>query len=391
MREFISSENQKIKQDVSWRELNALEQSNARAIVSEGRSYLNFSSNDYLGYSTDPRVIAAAQGALAKYGAGGRSSRLVSGTLELHQELEQKLAKFKGTESALLFPTGFMANLSVISALLGPGDAVILDRLCHASLIDGAVLSRARIFVYDHASPESLEKVLRRTKTYAKRLVITESVFSMDGDFAPLPELSRLCQDHGVWLMVDDAHAVGVFGKNGSGMAEHFGLNGKIEIAVGTCSKSLGSQGGFVCGSKDFIDFLVNRARPLIYTTALAPASVAASLKSLELIQSEPKRRERLLRMSGNLNQFLRQNFNQPASNSQIVPYLVGSNENSVQISRQLKELGIFAPAIRPPTVPKNESRLRFSLTSAHQAEDIDSLQRVLLKVASDKEAPAVR
>lgn len=392
MRDYIADQNKKTRERFAWRELRSLEHADAREIAANGQRYLNFSSNDYLGYSTDPRVVAAAQDALSLCGAGGRSSRLISGTLDIHRELERKLAAFKGTESALVFPTGFMANLSVMTALLGPGDAVILDRLNHASIIDGAAMSRARIFVYDHASPESLERALKRTRNYAKRLVATDSLFSMDGDFAPLPEIVRLCRKYGVWLMADDAHALGVFGNSGSGLPEHFGLQGDIEIVVGTCSKALGSQGGFVCGSKDLIDLLVNRARPLIYTTALAPASAAAALKSLELIQAEPERRAALLRSAARLNAFMREHFGSvddarlsksSRSESQIVPLLAGSNANALELSRRLDAAGIYAPAIRPPTVPKNESRLRFSLTSAHTEADLERLEAALLAVSS--------
>ncbi len=390
IRKFIADQNQKTRDDSAWRELRSLEKADAREILADGKRYLNFSSNDYLGYSTDPRVIEAAQKAVAQYGAGGRSSRLISGTLDLHRELETKLAAFKGTEAALLFPTGFMANLSVMAALMGPGDAIILDRLNHASLIDGAGMSRARIFVYDHASPESLEKVLKRTRNYGKRLVATDSLFSMDGDFAPLPEIAELCRNHGVWLMADDAHAVGVFGQTGSGAPEHFNLQGKVEIVVGTCSKALGSQGGFVCGPKDLIDLLINRARPLIYTTALAPAAVGAAIKSLELIQKEPERRAALLKSSARLNAFVRKNFGetsgqtsgQTRSASQIVPLLAGSNERALDWSRRIQSRGIYAPAIRPPTVPKNESRLRFSLTNAHTAADLAQLEQTLMEIS---------
>lgn len=343
--------------------------------------------------------------AIEKYGTGGRASRLISGSLDLHCQLEEKLAKFKGGESCLLFPTGFMANLGVLSALLAAGDAVIMDRFNHASLIDAAKLSRARLFVYEHCSLDSLEKVLHRTKNYRKRLVVTDSLFSMDGDFAPLSEIVELCKKHQVWLMIDDAHATGIFGEHGIGMAEHFKVLGEIQIVTGTLSKALGSQGGFVCGSRQMIDYLVNRARAFIYTTALSPASCGAALAALTLIQEEPEKRKRLLSLARDFREQLSKKFpaagdflgSSPApqswvsendsqrtltsgagmrgeGGSQIVPFLTGSIETTLKFSEKLREAGIFAPAIRPPTVPKNQCRLRFSLTCEHSHQDLERL-----------------
>lgn len=383
MRKFVAEETKKIKQKSLWRSPAILENARSNHVVLDGKKFLNFSSNDYLGYAQHPEVIRSAQKALEHYGAGGRSSRLISGTLDLHRELEEKLAAFKGAESALVFPTGFMANLGVLASLLNEGDAVIMDRLNHASLIDAAKLSRSRLFVFDHASAESLEKVLKRTKSYRKRLVVTDSLFSMDGDFAPLKEIVALCGKHKVWLMIDDAHATGIFGGRGIGMAEHFGELGKIEIVMGTLSKALGSQGGFVCGSKEMIDFLKNRARTFIYTTALSPSSCAAALTALELIEKEPGKRKKLLSASQKLREAIQKKFPLNSkyigdSGSQIVPFWVGPVEPAMAMSEHLKAAGIFAPAIRPPTVPQNECRIRFSLTSDHSESDIERLIQAL-------------
>lgn len=383
MQQFIKEEIEKIKSQSNWRFLSESTNCRSNEIILDGKKYLNFSTNDYLGYSHHPQLIQASQDALNKYGTGGRSSRLIAGTLDLHKELEQNLAKFKGTESALVFPTGFMANLGVISALLGSGAAIIMDRLNHASLIDAAKLAGCRIFVYEHCNIGSLEKVLHRTKPYKKRLVVTDSIFSMDGDFAPLREVVDLCQQDKVWLMIDDAHATGIFGENGVGMAEHFGLLGKIEIVMGTLSKALGSQGGFVCGSNDLIDYLVNRSRTFIYTTALSPASCASALKALSLIKEEPEKRTQLLFLSQQLRQKIKTSFPSQQeylnnSNSHIIPFQVGSSCNVIALSNHLKKSRIFAPAIRPPTVPKNECRLRISLTSDHTEKDIQKLVEAL-------------
>ena len=379
MREFIIEESKKIREQFLWRSLSVLENSGTTEIVLDGKRCVNFSSNDYLGYSQHPYVIEKAREVLSRFGCGGRSSRLISGTLGLHRELEEKIAKFKNTESALLFPTGFMANLGVISALLGAGDAVIMDRLNHASLVDAAKLSRCRLFVYEHGSSASLEKTLVRTGSYGKRLVVTDSLFSMDGDIAPLNEMLQICGKHKVWLMVDDAHATGVFGEQGIGIAEHQGLLGQIDIVMGTLSKALGSQGGFVCGSKELIEFLVNRARPFIFTTALSPVSCAAAMAALELVGKEPERRRKLLQLSGKLRKGLREKFPLESkligeTATPIVPFWTGSAENTLRLSRSLRESGIFVPAIRPPTIPRNECRLRFSLTSEHTEEQIENL-----------------
>ena len=367
------------------------EQSLWRSLPEIPENCVNFSTNDYLGLSRHPRVTAAAARALEKYGAGGRSSRLISGTSDLHLELESKLAAFKRTEACLVFPTGYMANLGVLASLLGEGDAVIADRLNHASLIDAAKLSRARLFVYEHRSAASLEKVLGRTQSYKKRLVVTDSLFSMDGDLAPLPELAALARSHEAWLMIDDAHATGVLGKDGIGGLEHYGMLGGAEIVMGTLSKALGSQGGFVCGSKDLIHFLVNRARSFIYTTALAPASCAAALAALEIIGQEPERRQTLMENASYLCGELKRNFSGEARllngfATPIIPFLTDEPERTLRISKELLERGIFVPAIRPPTVPKGECRLRFSLSSSHSKDDIrallDSLESVFSRAS---------
>jgi len=383
MQKFLADQNKKSRDLSLWRTLSLLENSSAREVVMNGNKYLNFSSNDYLGYSTHPEVIKASKNAIDRYGAGGKSSRLISGTLDLHQELEESLAVFKGTEAALVFPTGFMANLAVVSSLLGQGDALIMDRLNHASLIDAGRLARCRIFVYDHCSEESLEKILRRTRSYAKRLVVTDSLFSMDGDFAPLDKIAAQCKKNKVWLMIDDAHATGIFGERGIGMGEYYNLLGKIDIVMGTLSKALGSQGGFVCGTRELIDHLKNKARPFIYTTALSPHACAAANTALGLIGRDPVSRKNLLDLSGSLRESFRKrfpsNFKHAFSpNSQIIPFWVGTAELALKLSNKLRESNIFVPAIRPPTVPKNSSRLRFSLSSRHSKKDLDQLLEVL-------------
>ena len=378
MDQFIHDENQKIRSASLWRSCQIFKNTTSNEILLNDEKYINFSSNDYLGYSHHPQVVEAGIAALNRYGSGGRSSRLISGTLDLHVELEEKLAKFKQFESCILFPTGFMANLGVISALLGEGDAILIDRYNHASMIDATKLAKCRVFVYEHCSVQSFEKVLERTQNYKKRLVVTDALFSMDGDFAPLNAMVRLCQENKVWLMIDDAHATGVFGNGGIGMSEYFNLLGQIEIVMGTLSKALASQGGFVCGKKELVEFLVNRARTFIFTTALSPVSCAAASKAIDLIHEEPERRKKLLDMAKMLRDELKQRFSryidEHSPDTQIIPFKTGSIEETQHFSEYLKSHKIIVPAIRPPTVPKDQCRLRFSLTADHTENDIQQL-----------------
>ena len=355
-----------------YRELKTLSSNPGRDIEFGGRKYINFSSNNYLDLASNPAVIDAAKKALDKYGAGGTSSRLVAGTLDIHDQLEKKLALFKHCESALVFPSGYQTNLGLLSALTKEGDCVIMDRLNHASLWDGAKLSGARIFVYPHKDMILLEKVLKRSKQYRRRIVVTDTLFSMDGDLAPLKEICALSKQYGAWTFVDEAHAAGVFGKNGSGLSEHLGVEKDVDIVMGTLSKALGSQGGFVCGKKLLIDHIVNFCRSFIYTTSLAPASCAAAIAAIDIVEREPERRKRLLENAKHLKKALSdKGFDTGDSESQIIPLIAGSVEQAAEISKKLLTEGIFAPAIRPPTVPENMCRIRFSLTAGHAEQDI--------------------
>jgi 8-amino-7-oxononanoate synthase len=353
MKKYLENELSKIK--------NAGLQRSLRVIAP---GILNFSTNNYLSLSEDPRVRSAAAEAAQKYGAGGTSSRLIAGTTDLHAELETALASFKRTEAALVYPSGFQTNIGVISALLGEGDCVIMDKLNHASLWDAAKLSKARVFVYEHRDMDSLDKVLARTKEYKKKLVVTDSLFSMDGDLAQLDDIAALANQYGCWTMTDEAHSTGIFSENG-----------KIDIIMGTLSKALGSQGGFVCGSKDLIEFLVNKSRSFIYTTALAPACAGAALESIKIIREEPGRGKSLLERSAALRAKLKaKGFDTLDSESQIIPVMTGDVAATLALSDKLLSKGIFVPAIRPPTVPEGKCRLRVSLTYSHTEEDIDKL-----------------
>jgi 8-amino-7-oxononanoate synthase len=344
-------------------------------IVIDGREAVNFGSNDYLGLAADPRLAAAVAEAAQQEGWGSGASPLVTGYTETHRRLEQRLAEFEGTEAALVFPSGFAANSGCIAAVVGPGDAVFTDRKNHASLLDGCRLSRADIRVWPHADWRQLDQLLGKATGYRRRLIVTDSLFSMDGDLAPLEELADVAERHRAILMVDEAHATGVFGLLGRGVAEHIGVEDRVHIRVGTLSKALGSIGGFVAGSRQLIAWLVNRARPYVFSTAGPPAAAAAALAALDVVRDEPHRRKRLLDQAARLRVRLAgQGWDLGRSAGQIIPIRLGRSDRAVRLAGRLREQGLFVPAIRPPTVPDGEACLRISLTSEHTDALIDAL-----------------
>ena len=327
--------------------------------------------------AADPRLARAVAEAVADEGWGSGASPLVTGRSEAHRQLEQRLAAFEGTEAALLFSSGFAANMGAVAALVGPGDVVYCDRKNHASLFDGCRLSRADVRVYPHGDCRRLALLLAesQSKKYRRRLIATDSLFSMDGDLAPLGELADLAEAFDAMLLVDEAHATGVFGRLGRGVAEHLGVENRVHVRVGTLSKALGCVGGFVAGSRSLIDWLVNRARPYIFSTAAPAAASAAAVAALDVVQHELQRRETLLARAGSLREALaRQGWNTGRSASQIIPLIVGDPERAVNLSQQLREAGFFVPAIRPPTVPDGEACLRISLTAGHTDEMLAAL-----------------
>ena len=339
----------------------------------DGRWLVHLGSNNYLGLTTHPEVIAAAADAAAKWGTGSGSARLIGGTFAVHAELEEELARFKQAEAALLFSTGYMANLGIITALAGPGDLVVCDRLDHASLIDACRLSGAELRVYPHADAARLEEALaQRRGRYRRLLVATEGVFSMDGDIAPLPEILAVTRRHGGWLLLDDAHGTGVLGETGRGTLEHFGIAPEGILQMGTLSKALGSVGGYLAGPRAVVETLVNRARSFIYTTAPAPADAAAALAALRVVRREPEPRRRLWENTRRLTEGLREaGWPLTAEQSPIVPVRTGSVRRTMETARALLERGVYAPGIRPPTVPAGSARIRTSVTAAHTAEDL--------------------
>jgi 8-amino-7-oxononanoate synthase len=374
MIDFVFDELKILKDHALIREYRTIEGPQGRHIQIEGKSYLSFCSNNYLGLANHPKIKQAAVDAIHQYGWGTGASRLVSGNMTLHQELEKKIAEFKGTEAALLFPTGYMANLGTLCAFVTKGDIVIGDKLNHASIIDGCRQSGAVFRIYPHNTMNRLESLLQRSSMFRRRLIVTDSVFSMDGDTALLPEIVELAKKYDAIVMIDDAHATGVFGQQGKGMTEYYRLEGKVDIIMGSLSKAVGSVGGFIAGSRHLIEFLKNKARSFMYTTALPPAACAASLTGLILIQENASLMNKLWENINYVKSQLSKFTNKIAVKSPIIPMIVGSSEDALHLSMRLYENGIVIPAIRPPTVPLGTSRLRISLMATHSEDDIDKL-----------------
>ncbi|MCP4254404.1 MAG: 8-amino-7-oxononanoate synthase [Candidatus Scalindua sp.] len=379
---YISDELNKIKESGLYRELKVIENTQDTHLEIDGKTYLSFCSNNYLGLANHSSVVKAVKDSVEEYGWGAGASRLVSGNMTLHETLEKVISEFKTKEATIVFPTGYMANLGAISSLVSRGDLVVCDKLNHASIIDGCRLSGADFRVYAHCNMEKLENILKKSSKYNRKLIVTDSVFSMDGDLAPLSDLVTIATKYSAVLMVDEAHGTGVFGQNGRGVVEHFNLIKEVDVVMGTLSKAIGSLGGYVSGNIDLISYLRNKARSFMYTTALPPAVCAASIAGIRLIQEDPTMRESLWNNVHYIKDKLKMhNFNMISSESQIIPILIGDAQKAVEISKLLYEKGILIPAIRPPTVPANSSRLRMTVMSSHTQKDLDRLLRVLSEV----------
>ncbi|MTC24376.1 MULTISPECIES: 8-amino-7-oxononanoate synthase [unclassified Providencia] len=373
---FIDSQLQKRKDASAWRERRCIEKSSGRELHFQGKSYLNFSSNDYLGLSQHPEIIRAWQQGAQEYGVGSGGSGHITGFTHAHHQAEQKLADWLGYPRAILFISGFAANHALITALMTAEDRILADKLSHASLLEGAMHSQAQLRRFSHNSVDSLEKLISKPHT-AKTLVVTEGVFSMDGDSAPLDELQTLAHAHNAWLMVDDAHGLGIWGKQGRGSCDEYGI--KPDILVATFGKAVGVSGAAVLCDERSADFLIQAARHLIYSTSMPPAQAVAISAAVGEIQQADEQRAQLQR---NIHYFKRQ-LNLPDmhlvdSNTAIQPLIVGDNEKSLQLSQFLREKGIWVQAIRPPTVPPGSARLRMTLSAAHQQDDIDKLLEAL-------------
>ena len=338
----------------------------------DDREVVLLGSNNYLGLSTHPKVIAAAIEATRVFGTGASGSRLISGNSELYTALEANLAKIKGTEAALVFSSGYAANTSIIPVLAGEGDLILSDALNHASIIDGCRLSRATKKVYRHCDVAHLQALLSETASVQRRLIVTDGVFSMDGDIAPLPDICEVAAEYAAMVLVDDAHGFGVLGEDGSGTVAHFGLDGTDIIQMGTLSKAIGGLGGYVAGSHALIELLINRARGFIFTTGLPPATLAAAHAALDVIRSTPELRQRLLSHAARLKTALAGlGFDLLPSETQIVPVVLGSPQRALHVAEMLLAAGVFAPAIRPPAVPSGTSRLRVTVMATHTDAEI--------------------
>jgi 8-amino-7-oxononanoate synthase len=354
-----------------YRRLRLIEGPQGPRVLLSGREVLLLCSNDYLGLAADRRVREAAAGAALRWGAGAGASRLISGNMQPHRELETRLAAFKGYERALLFGSGYLANTGTIAALAGAGEVVFSDALNHASIIDGCRLARAETVVYRHNDVEHLESLLRAAAG-APALIVTDGVFSMDGDVAPLPELLGLARRFGARLMVDEAHATGALGPGGRGAVAAAGLSGEVDVVVGTLGKALGSYGAYVCASGETVDYLINRARPFIFSTAPPPPAVGAARAALGVLEAEPERVERLVANARVLREGLAaEGLAATASTTQIVPTLIGEAEPTMELCERALERGVFAQGIRPPTVREGSSRLRFTVMATHEPDEL--------------------
>ncbi|HWC59252.1 MAG TPA: 8-amino-7-oxononanoate synthase [Verrucomicrobiae bacterium] len=396
MNQFDATLNERlaaIRDQGLYRELRRVDSPQAPRIEINGQPLLNFSSNDYLGLANEPLLREAAIKAVEKYGAGAGASRLICGSLAPHHELEEALAAFKGTEAALSFSTGYAAAVGTIGALVGKDDVVVIDKLVHASIVDGARLSGAKLRVFAHNDLNDLEKILKwaekvqspksNVQSRSRVLIVTESVFSMDGDCAPLREIVALKNRYGAWLMVDEAHATGLYGKHRRGLAEEMGVSGEIEVQMGTLGKALGASGGYITGSKTLIDYLVNRARSFIFSTTPVPAAAAAATAGIRFVQSEAgkKRNDLLWKRVGLMDSFL--GSPRHSIPSAIIPIIVGDEAKAVEAAAALRKQNIYVPAIRYPTVARGEARLRVTITAAHAPEDVTKLCDTLSQLLS--------
>ena len=377
--EFLTDYVEQVKAENLYRQTVVYRPVDAAHVQCNGQTSLLLASNNYLGLTHNPAVRQAAVDAIGLYGTGAGGARLTTGTFPLYAELEQELAAFKGAEAALVFNSGYMANMGIISALADQADVIFSDALNHASLIDGCRLSRARVVIYRHADMEHLAYLLQTTACPGKRLIITDGVFSMDGDIAPLGSIVQIAARYNALIVVDDAHATGVIGPGGRGTAAYCGVADKVHVQIGTLSKALGAEGGFVTGSGILIDYLKNKARSFIFSTALAPATIAAALAALRELAAKPELVARLTGNAAHVRTLLQAaGIEVPAGITPIIPVIVGDSGIAVRMTSELQQQGLIITAIRPPTVPAGTSRLRLTVTAAHEREELTAAVRVI-------------
>jgi glycine C-acetyltransferase len=367
----------------TFQRLRVLESASAAESRFDGREVINLASNNYLGLTTHPKLIEAAIEAARKYGAGSGAVRTISGTMTLHMELEERIARFKNVEACVVFQSGFAANAGTVSAILTPEDHIISDELNHASIIDGCRLSKAKIHVFPHKDAVAAGRILQElTSASGRKLLITDGVFSMDGDIGPLPALVDVAEKYGAIMMIDDAHSSGVLGRNGRGTVDHFGLHGRVHIQVGTLSKAIGVLGGYVCGSRDLIEFLYHRARPFLFSTSHPPAVAAACLAAFDVLEREPDRIQNLWDNTKYFKQGLASaGFNTGMSETPITPVIVGEAKVAHQFSAALFEEGVLATGIGFPTVPEGKARVRTIVSATHTREELDRALEVFMRV----------
>ena len=368
--------------------LRVLDDEQAPVCTFDGKKVINLASNNYLGLTTHPKLREAALEAARKYGVGSGAVRTIAGTMKIHMELEERIARFKNVEACVVFQSGFTANAGTVSAILGKEDFIVSDELNHASIIDGARLSRAKILVFRHKDVAHAEEKLASIKDQpGRRLLITDGVFSMDGDIGPLPALCNLAEKYGAIMMVDDAHASGVLGRNGRGTIDHFHVHGRVDVQVGTLSKAIGALGGYVCGSRDLIDFLYHRARPFLFSTSHPPSVAATCIAAFEVLEQEPERMDRLWENTrfwkkelANLG-FNIGGTNTPASETPITPIIIGDGRLTMEFSRELFKEGVFGTGIAFPTVPEGKARIRTIMTATHTQDELGQALEVLNRV----------
>ena len=381
----LREELEQLKAQGVFRPLTEIESAQGARVVIRGKEVIQLASNNYLGLTTHPKLKEAALKAVERYGAGTGSVRTIAGTFTMHEELEKKLAEFKHTEAALVFQSGFTANVGVLSSILDERDVVISDALNHASIIDGIRLTKAARRIYRHNDLDDLEAALKETQQYRTRLIVTDGVFSMDGDIAPLPQIVELAERYDAIVMVDDAHASGVLGKNGRGTVDHFGLHGRVHIQLGTLSKAIGVLGGYVAGSQVLRDYLIHRARPFLFSTSHPPAVTAACLAAIEVLLTEPERIERLWANTRFFKDGLKNlGFDTGNSETPITPVIVGDEALAMKLSDKLFEYGVYAQGIVYPTVPKGKARVRTIVTAVHTKEDLEAALHAFEKAGKE-------
>ena len=385
---YLAEQLDELKDQGLYNHIRTIESPMDGRIVIDGKDVLNFCANNYLGLANHPRIKEAAKRAIDQYGVGPGAVRTIAGTLSLHDQLEERLAAFKGVEATITLQSGFTANLATIPALVGRGDAIFSDQLNHASIIDGCRLSRAKIIAYEHNNPASLREKIKEAKAsgeYNRMLIVTDGVFSMDGDIAPLPELYEVAQEFDIMLMVDDAHGEGVLGKGGRGIVDHFGLHGKVDIEVGTMSKAFGVVGGIVAGKRVIIDWLKQRGRPFLFSSAMTVPDVAACLEAVDMLEESEELVQRLWH-NGDLmkREFAKLGFDIGHSTTPIIPLMLGDAHLAREFSAKLMDNGVFAMAIGYPTVAQGAARIRVMNTAAHSTDDLEQALAAFESVGKD-------